>query len=454
MEFRIEHDSLGEVQVPANRYWGAVTQRSYDNFKIGQETMPRPVIQAIAQVKKAAAITNQSVGGLSEDQSHWIQVVCDEILAGDLWDHFPLKVYQTGSGTQTNMNVNEVIANRGNELAGQKLLHPNDQVNRSQSSNDVFPTAMHLAAVQTIHNQLLPALEKTIQTLTHLANQYQSTIKSGRTHLQDATPVTFGQEVSGWCASLMQARRMIKLSLDPLYELAIGGTAVGTGINADPVYRERIAQEIAKITGLPFIAAPNKFHALSSKDELVFAHGSLTALASDLMKMANDIRWLASGPRCGLGELTLPSNEPGSSIMPGKVNPTQCEALTMVACQVMANDSLMGLVNSQGNFELNVYMPVMITNFIQSVQLLSDGLISFNDKCLVGIEVNEAQMQAYVDQSLRLVTKLNPVIGYEKGAQIAKKAYAENTSLKEACLALGYLSAEEFDRLVDPTTMV
>ncbi|MGF3077073.1 class II fumarate hydratase [Facklamia sp. P12955] len=454
MKVRIEHDSLGEIQVPADRYWGAVTQRSYQNFEIGSEKMPRDVICAIALVKKAAATANQALGVLDQERSELIQQVCNEILAGDLDEHFPLIVWQTGSGTQSNMNVNEVVANRGNELVGKQLLHPNDHVNKSQSSNDVFPTAMHLAALVKIHSQLFPVLDHIMDTLSMMEEKYRHVVKNGRTHLQDATPVTFGQEVSGWLSSIKQSKRMIDLSLQPLYEVALGGTAVGTGLNTPEGYAEKVAQVLAEITDLPIVTSSNKFHSLASKDELVFTHGALAALASDMMKIANDVRWLASGPRSGIGEITLPTNEPGSSIMPGKVNPTQCEALTMVVAQVMANDSLMSLANSQGNFELNVYMPVMIYNFIQSVQLLSDAIASFDHKCLVGIEVNEGRMKELVDQSLMLVTKLNTHIGYEKAAEIAKKAFKEDTTLKEACLALGYLEAEEFDRLVDPSTMV
>ncbi|MGX7107831.1 class II fumarate hydratase [Facklamia miroungae] len=454
MKVRIEHDSLGEIQVPADRYWGAVTQRSYQNFEIGSEKMPRDVICAIALVKKAAAIANHTLGVLDQERSELIQQVCNEILAGDLENHFPLIVWQTGSGTQTNMNVNEVIANRGNEIAGKKLLHPNDHVNKSQSSNDVFPTAMHLSAMVKIHSQLLPVLDHIINTLTKMEEKYRNVVKNGRTHLQDATPVTFGQEVSGWLASIQQSKRMVELSLQPLYEIALGGTAVGTGLNTPEGYAEKVAQVLAQITELPIKTSSNKFHSLSSKDELVFTHGALATLASDMMKIANDVRWLASGPRSGIGEITLPTNEPGSSIMPGKVNPTQCEALSMVAIQVMANDNLMSMANSQGNFELNVYMPVMIYNFIQSVQLLADAIASFDHKCLVGIEVNERRMKELVDQSLMLVTKLNTHIGYEKAAEIAKKAFNDDSTLKEACLALGYLEAEEFDRLVDPSTMV
>ena len=454
MQVRIEHDAIGEIEVPADRYWGAVTQRSYQNFKIGSERMPKDVICAIALIKKAAAITNAELGGISQEQSDLIQSVCNEILAGQLDDHFPLIVWQTGSGTQSNMNVNEVIANRGNEKVGKNVLHPNDHVNQSQSSNDVFPTAMHLAALVKIQSQLMPVLDHIIETLDKLANQHMSVVKNGRTHLQDATPVTFGQEVSGWLASLQQGKRMLELALQPLHEIALGGTAVGTGLNAPEGYAERVAEVLADLTDMPIVTAPNKFHALSSKDELVFAHGALVSIASDAMKIANDVRWLASGPRSGLGEITIPTNEPGSSIMPGKINPTQSEALAMVAAQVMANDSLMSICNSQGNFELNVYMPVMIYNFLQSIQLLADGLASFDHNCLAGIEVNHDRMKELVDQSLMLVTKLSPEIGYEKSAQIAKKAFNDQTTLKEACLELGYLSEADFDRLVDPSTMV
>ncbi|WP_282920591.1 class II fumarate hydratase [Ignavigranum ruoffiae] len=454
MEFRIEHDSLGEVKVPADKYWGAQTQRSFQNFKIGQDRMPLPLIYNFAVLKKAAALTNHQLGKLDQERCQLICQVCDEIQEGRLDEHFPLVVWQTGSGTQSNMNVNEVIANRGNEIAGQVLLHPNDHVNMSQSSNDTFPTAMHLVAVNLVEEQLLPAIADLSQTFQDLSQQYQHLIKVGRTHLQDATPITFGQEVSGWQASLDRDQRMIERSLQDVYEIALGGTAVGTGLNAPAGFAERVAEQIADLTGYPIRTAENKFHALSSKDELVFLHGALKALAADALKIANDIRWLASGPRCGLAEITIPANEPGSSIMPGKVNPTQSEALTMVAVQVMANDVAVGLAASQGNFELNVYMPVMIKNVIESIQLLADGLNSFNKNCAKGIVANESVMAENLQASLMLVTRLNPVIGYEKAAQVAKKAYEESISLKEASVQLGYLSEEEYDQIIKPEEMV
>ncbi|SEP79258.1 fumarase, class II [Ignavigranum ruoffiae] len=454
MEFRIEHDSLGEVKVPADKYWGAQTQRSFQNFKIGQDRIPLPLIYNFAVLKKAAALTNYQLGKLDQERCQLICQVCDEIQEGRLDDHFPLVVWQTGSGTQSNMNVNEVIANRGNEIAGQVLLHPNDHVNMSQSSNDTFPTAMHLVAVNLVEEQLLPAIADLSQTFQDLSQQYQNLIKVGRTHLQDATPITFGQEVSGWQASLDRDQRMIERSLQDVYEIALGGTAVGTGLNAPAGFAERVAEQIADLTGYPIRTAENKFHALSSKDELVFLHGALKALAADALKIANDIRWLASGPRCGLAEITIPANEPGSSIMPGKVNPTQSEALTMVAVQVMANDVAVGLAASQGNFELNVYMPVMIKNVIESIQLLADGLNSFNKNCAQGIVANESVMAENLQASLMLVTRLNPVIGYEKAAQVAKKAYQESISLKEASVQLGYLSEEEYDQIIKPEEMV
>ncbi|MGY4105624.1 class II fumarate hydratase [Ignavigranum ruoffiae] len=454
MEFRIEHDSLGEVKVPADKYWGAQTQRSFQNFKIGQDRIPLPLIYNFAVLKKAAALTNYQLGKLDQERCQLICQVCDEIQEGRLDDHFPLVVWQTGSGTQSNMNANEVIANRGNEIAGQVLLHPNDHVNMSQSSNDTFPTAMHLVAVNLVEEQLLPAIADLSQTFQDLSQQYQNLIKVGRTHLQDATPITFGQEVSGWQASLDRDQRMIERSLQDVYEIALGGTAVGTGLNAPAGFAERVAEQIADLTGYPIRTAENKFHALSSKDELVFLHGALKALAADALKIANDIRWLASGPRCGLAEITIPANEPGSSIMPGKVNPTQSEALTMVAVQVMANDVAVGLAASQGNFELNVYMPVMIKNVIESIQLLADGLNSFNKNCAQGIVANESVMAENLQASLMLVTRLNPVIGYEKAAQVAKKAYQESISLKEASVQLGYLSEEEYDQIIKPEEMV
>lgn len=454
MEFRIEHDSLGEVKVPTDKYWGAQTQRSYQNFRIGPNRMPIQLIYSFANLKKAAALTNNKLGKLDQKRCDLICQVCDEIRSGQLDAHFPLVVWQTGSGTQTNMNLNEVIANRANEIAGEKLLHPNDHVNMSQSSNDTFPTAMHLVTMELVHGQLLPALQGLIDTFAHLSQKYQDLIKVGRTHLQDATPITFGQEVSGWQASLQKDKIFLEKSLEDVYPIALGGTAVGTGLNAPSGFADQVARELAELTRYPITTADNKFHALTSKDELVFLHGALKALAGDAMKIANDVRWLASGPRCGLGEITIPANEPGSSIMPGKVNPTQCEALTMVAVQVMANDVAVGLAASQGNFELNVYMPVMIKNIIESIQLLADALNSFNEHCAQGIEAQETVMTDNVQASLMLVTRLNPVIGYEKAAQVAKKAYQEAISLKEASVALGFLTAEQYDQIIKPEEMV
>ncbi len=434
MEYRIEHDSMGEVSVPADRYWGAQTQRSFENFKIGIEKIPGEVIRAFAILKKAAATANHHLGKLDEERFHLIAQVCDEILAGKLDGHFPLAVWQTGSGTQSNMNVNEVIAGRGNEIAGKKLLHPNDHANMSQSSNDTFPTAMHIAAATEI--------------------EHEGIIKTGRTHLQDATPITFSQEISGWKNMLEKSRQMLVMSLSGLRELALGGTAVGTGLNAPKGFDVEVAKAVSDLTGKDFITAENKFHSLTSKDELVFAHGALKGLAADMMKIANDVRWLSSGPRCGLGEIFIPENEPGSSIMPGKVNPTQCESVTMVAVQVMANDVAVGLAASQGNFELNVFMPVCIYNFLQSVRLLSDSLVSFNNNCVAGIKANKEKMAENLHRSLMLVTCLNPHIGYENAAKTAKKAYKENISLKEACVELGFLTAEKFDEVFKPEKMV
>lgn len=454
MSFRIEKDTMGEMKVPTDRYWGAQTQRSLENFPIGGERMPIAVIRAFAVLKKAAALANRQLGTMSEDLADRIATVCDEISDGHLDEHFPLVVWQTGSGTQTNMNVNEVIAGRGNELAGCPVLHPNDDVNRSQSSNDTFPTAMHIAAVISIENDLLPELSRMMTTLQQLEEKNHDVIKSGRTHLQDATPIRFSQEISGWRSMLEKAKGMIELSLPGLRELALGGTAVGTGLNAPPSFDTTAAEWISRLTGTQFTSAGNKFHALTAKDELVFAHGALKALAANLMKIANDIRWLASGPRCGLGEITIPENEPGSSIMPGKVNPTQCEAMTMIAVQVIANDTAVGMAASQGNFELNVFMPVLIHNFLQSVRLLTDGLASFNDRCVCGIQPNRERMRDNLNQSLMLVTALSPHIGYERAANTAKKAYREQLTLKEACVSLGYLSAEQFDQLLRPEEMV
>ena len=454
MEYRLEHDSLGEVKVPKDRYWGAVTQRAYEHFQIGQEKMPRVLIRALAAIKKAAAQCNESLGVLDAERAQRIEEVCDEILDGKLDDHFPLPIWQTGSGTQTNMNMNEVIANRSNQVYGDQLLHPNDHVNRSQSSNDVFPTAMHVACLMTWHQGLRASLVAMIDQLHVLEQAYQDQIKSGRTHLQDATPIRFSQEVSGWSASLSQDLEMLDQLSDFVSEIALGGTAVGTGLNAPQGYDQKVAALLGQVVGIPLRTATNKFHSLSSKGELVAFHGGLKALAGDLMKMANDIRWLASGPRCGLGEITIPANEPGSSIMPGKVNPTQCEALTMVALQVMSNDLAVGMAHSQGNFQLNVFMPVTIYNVIQSMELLQDGMLMFTKYCLKGLKVNEDQMQANMDRSLMLVTALSPRLGYEKAAQVAKHAYQTDLSLKEACLDLGYLDAATFDQLVDPSKMV
>lgn len=454
MEFRIEHDSMGEVQVPADRYWGAQTQRSFENFKIGIEKIPTEIIQAFAILKKAAAMANNRLGKLDEKRLDLISQACDEILAGKLDGHFPLAVWQTGSGTQSNMNVNEVIANRGNEIAGEKLLHPNDHSNMSQSSNDTFPTAMHIAAAVSIEDQLLPSIDLLIGTFDRLMKENEGIIKTGRTHLQDATPITFSQEISGWKNMLEKSKEMLVMSLSGLRELALGGTAVGTGLNAPKGFDVEVAKAVSELTGKDFKTAANKFHSLTSKDELVFAHGALKGLAANMMKIANDVRWLASGPRCGLGEILIPENEPGSSIMPGKVNPTQCESVTMVAVQVMANDVAVGMAASQGNFELNVFMPVCIYNFLQSVRLLSDSLVSFNNNCAVGIKANKEKMDDNLHRSLMLVTCLNPHIGYENAAKTAKKAYKENISLKEACVALGFLTAEKFDEVFKPEQMV
>ena len=458
MEYRIEKDSMGEIKVPANRYWGAQTERSRQNFAIGvgKEPMPAAIVRAFGILKKAAARVNRDLvpSRMTEEKCHAICHACDAILAGELSEHFPLVVWQTGSGTQTNMNLNEVIANVGNAAAGTTLLHPNDDVNMSQSSNDTFPTALHLAAVLEIREGLLPALDALIGTFRRLEQENEGILKCGRTHLQDATPLRFSQEISGWRASLEQSRRMILLSLEPLCELALGGTAVGTGINAPAGFDRAVAEEIAALTGYPFRTAENKFHALTSKDEAVFAHGALKALAADLLKIANDVRWLASGPRNGLGEILIPENEPGSSIMPGKVNPTQCEALTMVAVQVMGNDAAVGIAASQGNFELNVFMPLIAYNLLQSVRLLADAMTSFRVHCAEGIQANGGRMRENLECSLMTVTALTPRIGYENAARVAKLAHAEHWTLKEACLHLGLLSAEEFDVLFDFEKMV
>ena len=456
MDYRIEHDSMGEVSVPLDKYWGAQTERSLNNFKIGIEKMPSEIVKAFGIIKLAAARVNArlSPSRMTEEKKTAIEKAAGEVISGELSEHFPLVVWQTGSGTQSNMNANEVIANRANEILGKKLLHPNDDVNMSQSSNDTFPTAMHVAAVTEIKERLIPAIDSLIETFDRLEKENADAVKSGRTHLEDATPITFGQEISGWKASLISDKKMIEASLIPLSELALGATAVGTGLNAPKGFDKMIAEEVSLITGIPFKTAENKFHALTSKDELVFSHGALKALAADLMKIANDVRWLSSGPRCGLGEIEIPENEPGSSIMPGKVNPTQCEAVTMVAVQVIANDTAVAFAASQGNFELNVFMPVSIYNFLQSVRLLADSINSFNKNCAVGIKANKAKMKTYLYNSLMTVTGLTPIIGYENAAKVVHKAHEEGTTLKEACLALGYLDEKTFDEKFQPERMV
>lgn len=457
MEYRIEHDSMGEVKVPADKYWAAQTERSHENFLIGVgiETMPREITHAFGILKKAAAMANHSLKPekMTDEKLAAITQACDEVISGSLNEHFPLVVWQTGSGTQSNMNTNEVIANRGNEIAGKKLLHPNDDINMSQSSNDTFPTAMHIAAVLGIEDKLFPAIDTLVDTFKRLEAENEGIVKSGRTHLQDATPIKFSQEISGWRSSLEKDKKMLEIALPQLKELALGGTAVGTGLNTPKGFDVKVAEAVSEVTGKDFVTAPNKFHALTSKDELVFAHGALKALACDLLKIANDVRWLASGPRDGLGEIFIPENEPGSSIMPGKVNPTQCEAVTMVAVQVMGNDVAVGMAASQGNFELNVFMPVCIYNFMQSVRLLSEVILSFNKNCAVGIKANKEKMHHNLYNSLMLVTALNPYIGYENAAKTAKKAYKDNISLKEACVELGFLTAEKFDEVFHPEQM-
>ena len=458
MDYRIEHDSMGEVKVPADKYWGAQTERSHENFLIGVgiETMPREITHSFGILKKAAAIANYEIkpDKMTKEKYDIISSVCDEVISGYLDDHFPLVVWQTGSGTQSNMNANEVIANRGNEIAGKKLLHPNDDINMSQSSNDTFPTAMHISAVIALEDKVIPAVDGLISTFLRLEAENDGIVKSGRTHLQDATPIKFSQEISGWRASLEKDRKMILSSCEELKELALGGTAVGTGLNAPKGFAEKAAEAIAKLTGKDFRTSPNKFHALTSKDEIVFAHGALKALAADMMKIANDVRWLASGPRDGLGEIFIPENEPGSSIMPGKVNPTQCEQVTMVAVQVKGNDVSVGMAASQGNFELNVFMPVCAYNFLQSARLLAESITSFNKNCAVGIKANKEKMHHNLHNSLMLVTALNPYIGYENAAKTAKKAFKDNISLKEACVELGFLTAEKFDEVFHPEEMV
>ena len=456
MTHRIEHDSMGEIAVAADRLWGAQTQRSLENFPIGQETMPSEIVRAFGMLKHAAAKANHALRPekMTAEKCDAICRACEEVVAGKLDDHFPLVVWQTGSGTQSNMNANEVIARRGNTLAGKDLLHPNDDINMSQSSNDTFPTAMHVAAVLAVEQTLLPAAENLVATLKRLEKENEGIVKSGRTHLQDATPITFSQEISGWRASVETDIVMICDALEHLRPLALGGTAVGTGLNAPAGFDVAVARELSMLCATPFKTADNKFHALTSKGELVTAHGAIKALAADLMKIANDIRWLASGPRLGLGEITIPENEPGSSIMPGKVNPTQCESITMIAVQVMGNDATIGIAASQGNFELNVFMPVMAYNFLQSVRLLADGMRSFNDRCVSGIRANRDKMHDNLHHSLMLVTALNPYIGYENAARVAKKAYAEGISLRRSCIELGYLTPERFDEVFHPEDMV
>ena len=457
MEYKIEHDSMGEVKVPADKYWGAQTERSHENFEIGigLETMPREITKAFGYLKKAAALANNSLKPekMTQEKLDAISKACDEVISGSLNDHFPLVVWQTGSGTQSNMNENEVIANRANEIAGKKICHPNDDINMSQSSNDTFPTALHISAVCVIEDKLLPAVDTLVETFKRLEKENEGIVKSGRTHLQDAVPISFDQEISGWRTSLERDREMLVSSLPYLKQLALGGTAVGTGLNAPNGFDVKVAEAVSKLTGKNFITAPNKFHALTSKDELVFAHGAIKALACDMMKIANDVRWLASGPRDGLGEIHIPENEPGSSIMPGKVNPTQCEAVTMVAVQVMGNDAAVGFAASQGNFELNVFMPVIAYNFIQSARLLAESILSFNKNCAVGITANKEKMHHNLYNSLMLVTALNPYIGYENAAKTAHKAFDENISLKEACVGLGFLTAEKFDEVFKPEDM-
>jgi len=454
MDYRTERDSMGEILVPSKAYWGAQTQRSMENFTQSAERMPMPIIRALAVIKKASAIANFKSSRLDSKRKDLITAVCDEILSGRLDSHFPLTVWQTGSGTQTNMNVNEVIANRGNELAGEKLLHPNDHVNMSQSSNDTFPSAMNISAASEITGHLFPALDEGIRVLTRLMNENMNVIKTGRTHLQDAVPITFGQEISAWLEMISQGKESITQAMTTLYPLALGGTAVGTGLNAPEGFAEESANEIATLTGLPFVTSHNKFHALTSKASFAYVHGALKGLAADMMKIANDIRWLSSGPRCGLGEIFIPENEPGSSIMPGKVNPTQCEALTMAAVQVMGNDSAIGFAASQGNFQLNVFMPVIAYNFLQSVNILAEVFTFFTRRCLEGIRPNTEKMSWNLSKSLILVTALNPHTGYDKAALIAKNAHERNITLKESAVSLGILTAEEYDRYINPQDMV
>ncbi|UJL47552.1 class II fumarate hydratase [Virgibacillus sp. NKC19-16] len=457
MDYRVEKDTIGEINVPAAKYWGAQTERSKQNFPIGNEKMPTEIIKAFAILKKSAAKANNDLGLLDNKKAEAIFYAADQIRDGKLNDHFPLVVWQTGSGTQSNMNVNEVMAYVGNlwlEEDGSDLkLHPNDDINKSQSSNDTYPTAMHIASVLKLEDTVLPAVRTLKDTLKVKVDEFQDIVKIGRTHLQDATPLTLGQEISGWHRMLEKSEMMINESMHYLRELAIGGTAVGTGLNAHPEFSERVCAAINEFTGKNFISAPNKFHALTSHDETVYAHGALKALAADMLKIANDVRWLASGPRSGIGEITIPANEPGSSIMPGKVNPTQSEAVTMVATQVMGNDATIGFAASQGNFELNVFKPVIAYNFLQSSQILADSILSFNQRCVQGIEPNHEQIEKYLNDSLMLVTALNPHIGYENAAKIAKKAFSDNATLKETAVELGLLTAEEFEKYVNPEEM-
>ncbi|MFA8438581.1 class II fumarate hydratase [Pueribacillus sp. YX66] len=458
MEFRIERDTLGEMKVPADKLWAAQTQRSKENFPISTEKMPKEIIRAFAILKRSTAIANMNLGKLEKEKAEAIAHAADEVLQGKWDEHFPLVVWQTGSGTQSNMNMNEVLANRGNQILSEKgfdsRIHPNDDVNKSQSSNDTFPTALHVASVIAIEDNVLPAVRTLKETLMQKSKEFNDIIKIGRTHLQDATPLTLGQEISGWYRMLERDEEMLKESVCFLKELAIGGTAVGTGINAHPKFGEIVSEEISKITNKDFTSAKNKFHSLTSYDEVVYAHGALKALAADMMKIANDVRWLASGPRCGIGELSIPSNEPGSSIMPGKVNPTQSEAVTMVAVQVMGNDTTIGVAASQGNFELNVFKPVIAYNFLQSARLLADAIRSFNERCAIGIEPNREKIEAYLQESLMLVTALNPHIGYESAAKVAKLAHEKQLTLKEAALQTGILTEEQFDKYVKPEEMI
>lgn len=459
MSSRIEKDTMGEIAVPIDAYWAAQTQRSIENFAIGEETMPYEITRAFSYLKKAVALVNKDLGKLDAKKADAIAQACDDMLAGKLDGNYPLVVWQTGSGTQSNMNNNEVLASRATEILGgdfrvEKLVHPNDDVNKSQSSNDTYPTALHVASVISVETRVLPAIAKLKATLIEKSARFESIVKIGRTHLQDATPITLGQEISGWVEMLNKCEKMIKVSLEPVRELALGGTAVGTGLNAHPELGERVAKKLTELTGHNFITAPNKFHALTSHDALVFSHGALKALSADMMKIANDVRWLASGPRCGIGEITIPENEPGSSIMPGKVNPTQAEAVTMVTCQVFGNDVAISMGASQGNFQLNVFKPVIAYNFLQSCRLLADSIVSFNDHCAVGIEPVVDKIDYYLQNSLMLVTALNPYIGYENAAKIAKTAHKNNSTLKATAIELGLLTAEEFDRYVIPEDMI